>query len=251
MSEARAIATLWLREVKRYFRDRTRVISSFVQPALWLLIFGSAVRISNAFTGITYQEFIFPGIIGQTMLFTAMFMGVTVIWDREFGFLKEIMVAPVSSASIFIGKVLGNGTAAIIQALITFLLSFIIEVPITGWTFLYTLPVMILDVIGLVCIGLVIASFMGSLESFGVIQSFVSLPLFFLSGALFPLTGAPLWIQIVSYFDPLTYSVDLLRVAILGSAWTPLLPVGYDFLIMILFDIGMILFGTWSFSRRK
>jgi ABC-2 type transport system permease protein len=185
------------------------------------------------------------------MLFTSMFTGVTVIWDREFGFLKEIMVAPVSRLSVFVGKMIGNATDAVVQAIITYLLGFLIGVPISALTFLITLPLMIFIALGLVCIGLVIASFMGSLESFGVIQSFVSLPLFFLSGALFPLTTAPAWIQAIGWCNPLTYGVDILRWAILGSAWTTLIPIGYEVLIVAGFDLGLMLLGTWSFGRRK
>ena len=252
MTELQGIYTIWQREVKRYFRDRTRVISSFVQPLLWLVIFGSGLAASISLGSISYSMFIFPGIIGQTMLITSMFMGINVIWDREFGFLKEILVAPISRASIFIGKMLGNSTDAVIQGLIVFLLSFVVQVPITLEGFLLSLPVMVLVTFGLVCIGLTIASLMDSLEGFGVIQSFVTLPLFFLSGAVFPLTGgAPVWLQVASYFNPLTYGVDALRTVLIGSAWTPILPIGLELLIVALFDVGMMFVGTLAFSRRR
>ena len=127
MSELRGIYTLWRRETKRFMRERTRFVSSFVQPLLWLVIFGaglgSALRSSM---GLNYQEFIFPGIIGQTLLFTSMFMGVSVIWDRQFGFLKEIMVAPISRVSIFTGKMLGVSTDSMIQGMIVLMLGFVI-----------------------------------------------------------------------------------------------------------------------------
>lgn len=248
MTELQGIFTIWQREVKRYFRDRTRVISSFVQPLLWLVIFGSGLAASVSLGPISYATFIFPGIIGQTMLITSMFMGINVIWDREFGFLKEILVAPISRASIFIGKMLGNSTDAVIQGLIVFLLSFVVQVPITLGGFLLSLPVMVVVTFGLVCIGLTIASLMNSLEGFGVIQSFVTLPLFFLSGAVFQPTG---WLQVASYFNPLTYGVDALRTVLIGPAWTPILPIGLDLLIVGVFDVGMMLVGTWAFSRRR
>ena len=104
MTEIRGVYTLWLREIKRYLRDRARIISSFFQPLLWLVIFGSGMRLSGTIGNLTYQQYIFPGIIGQTLLFTSMFMGISVIWDREFGFLKEILVAPISRFSVFLGK---------------------------------------------------------------------------------------------------------------------------------------------------
>jgi ABC-2 type transport system permease protein len=253
VTEARAIYTLWLREVKRYFRERVRPVSSFVQPALWLLIFGSGFGAAGVVRSlpIPYQEFLFPGIVAQTMLFTSMFMGISIIWDREFGFLKEILVAPVSRSSIFIGKMFGNSTDALIQGVITFMLGFIIQVPLNLVLFLIALPVMVLLTFGLVCIGLSIASTMSSLESFGVIQSFVTLPIFFTSAALFPMSGAPGWLQTVSYFNPMTYGVDALRTIVLGGVLPSQFPLFIDILVVGAFDVGMMVLGTYLFGRRK
>jgi ABC-2 type transport system permease protein len=185
---------LWLREVKRYTREKTRLISSFIQPLLWLIIFGSGIRLaSTGLGGVGYQTFIFPGIIGQTLLFTSMFMGISVIWDREFGFLKEILVAPISRVSVFVGKMLGGSTDAVIQGSFVFVFSFLVAIHVGIDTFLMSLPIMLLITFGMVSIGLTIASLMESLESFGVIQTFVNLPLFFLSGALFPISSFPPW----------------------------------------------------------
>jgi ABC-2 type transport system permease protein len=252
MTEIRGIYTLWLREVKRYLRDRARIISSFVQPLLWLLIFGSGIRFSGTIGNLTYQQYIFPGIIGQTLLFTSMFMGISVIWDREFGFMKEILVAPISRFSVFLGKMLGDSTDAVIQGIIVFVLGFLLGIRLDPLTFLKALPVMILITFGLVGIGLTVASFIESLESFGVIQSFINLPLFFLSGALFPIRGdVPSWLQIISSFNPLTYGIDALRTIILGNAWQPLNPLYFNLLIVCGFDAVMMTIGTLAFSRRK
>jgi len=254
VTETRGIYTLWLREVKRYLRDRARIISSFVQPLLWLAIFGSGIRFSGAIGNLTTQQFIFPGIIGQTMLFTSMFMGISVIWDREFGFLKEILVAPVSHFSVFLGKMIGDSTDAVIQGVIVFALGLLLGIALNPLMFLEILPIMILITFGLVSIGLTVASFMESLESFGVIQSFINLPLFFLSGAIFPIgsqAGVPSWLQIASSFDPLTYGVDALRTVILGHAWQPLHPLYFDLLVVCGFDVAMMIIGTLAFSRRK
>ncbi len=253
MTEIRGIYTLWLREIKRYLRDRARIISSFVQPLLWLLIFGSGIRFSGTTIGnLTYQQYIFPGIIGQTLLFTSMFMGISVIWDREFGFLKEILVAPISRFSVFLGKMLGDSTDAVIQGIIVFALGVLLGIPLNPLTFLEALPVMILMTFGLVGIGLTVACFIESLESFGVIQSFINLPLFFLSGALFPIRGdVANWLQIASSFNPLTYGVDALRTIILGNAWQPLHPMYFNLLVVCCFDVVMMAIGTYAFSRRK
>jgi ABC-2 type transport system permease protein len=252
MTETRGIYTLWLREIKRYLRDRARIVSSFVQPVLWLVIFGSGIRFSGTIGNLTYQQYIFPGIIGQTLLFTSMFMGISVIWDREFGFLKEILVAPISRFSVFLGKMLGDSTDAVIQGIIVFALGVLLGIRLDPLTFLEALPVMVLITFGLVGIGLTVASFIDSLESFGVIQSFINLPLFFLSGALFPIRGdVPNWLQIVSSFNPLTYGIDALRTIILGNAWQPLNPLYFNILIVCGFDAVMITVGTIAFSRRK
>jgi ABC-2 type transport system permease protein len=252
MTELRGIYTLWLREIKRYLRDRARIISSFFQPLLWLLIFGSGMRFSGTIGDLTYQQYIFPGIIGQTLLFTSMFMGISVIWDREFGFLKEILVAPISRFSVFLGKMLGDSTDAVIQGIIVFFLGVLLGIRLDPVMFLEALPIMILITFGLVSIGLTIASFMESLESYGVIQSFINLPIFFLSGALFPIRGdVPTWLQVASGFNPLTYGVDALRTIILGEAWQPLHPLYLNLLVLCCFDAVMMIIGTLAFSRRK
>jgi ABC-2 type transport system permease protein len=258
LTELRGFYTLWLREVKRYLRDRTRIVSSFVQPLLWLVVFGAgigaALRGGFQIAGVNYQTLIFPGIVAQTLLFTAMFMGISVIWDREFGFLKEILVAPVSRFTLFLGKMLGDSTDAMIQGVIVFGIALALGITFSLTAFLICLPLMLLITIGLVSVGLIIASFMGNLESFGAIQSFINLPLFFLSGALFPITGsAPEWLQIASRLNPLTYGVDALKTVILGAPYAPfqIQPLIVDVAFVGAFDIGMIAIGTWAFTRMK
>jgi len=182
-----------------------------------------------------------------------MFMGISVIWDKEFGFMKEILVAPISRFSIFLGKMFGDSTDALIQGTIVILLGLALGMQIDPVSFLTCLPVMLLITFGLVSIGLTIASFMGSLESFGAIQSFINLPLFFLSGALFPIQNLPDWMQTASKVNPLTYGVDALRNILLSGTWQPyqvqtlLVDVG----IVAGFDVVMIIVGTWAFGRMK
>jgi ABC-2 type transport system permease protein len=251
VTELRGFYTLWLREVKRYLRNRTRIISAFFQPLLWLVIFGAGLRFAVDLGGLTPQQYIFPGIIGQTLLFTSMFMGISVIWDKEFGFMKEILVAPISRFSIFMGKMVGDSTDAVIQGVIVFLLGPLLGIGIDPVMFLAVLPIMLLITFGLVALGLTIASFITDLESFGVIQSFINLPLFFLSGALFPLQGLPEWLQVASRANPLTYGVDALRTVILGGAWQPVQPLFVNLGVIGVFDVVMIAIGTWTFGRMK
>ncbi len=253
MSQLRALYTLWLRETKRFVRDRARVIISFAQPLLWLVVFAAGFGARLIIPGIGYQQYLFPGIIGQTLLFTSMFMGISVIWDKEFGFMKEILVSPVSRFTIFMGKMLGDSSAALLQGIIVFAFGFILGIPFNPLTLFAALPIMLLLTFGLVSVGLILASFMGSLENFGAIQTFINLPLFFLSGALFPISGAgtPEWLQVASAFDPLTYGIDALRTVILGAAWTPLHPLYVNIGIVGVFDVVMVGIGTWAFSRMK
>ena len=252
MSELKAIETLWKREVKRFARERSRFVSSFFQPMLWLVIFGAGLGSSiRGSVGINYQEFIFPGIIGQTLLFTSMFMGISVIWDRQFGFLKEIMVAPVSRITIFVGKMLGVSTDSIIQGMIVLSLGFLIGVKITLITVVEMIPIMMIITLGTVCIGLTLASFMSSLESYGTIMTFVNLPMFLLSGALFPVNNLPSWLQWAIYINPLTYGVDAMRTVLLGSAYVSTMPFYMDLAFLLAFDAVMIFVGTYAFSMRK
>ena len=253
MTEVRALYTLWLREVKRYLRDRVRIISGAVAPILWLFIFGAGIRFADSIGNLNYQQYLFPGIVGQTLLFTSMFIGISVIWDKEFGFMKEILVAPVSRVSVFFGKMLGDSTDALIQGIIVLLLGTLLGIIEDPVMFIQLLPIMVLMTFGFVSVGLTIASFMQNLESYGVVVSFVNMPLFFLSGALFPIqaTYIPNWLQIASKFNPLTYGIDALRQITLRQEWVPLLPFYYDVLIVLLFDVAMIIIGTLALSRRE
>ncbi|OGN93846.1 MAG: daunorubicin ABC transporter permease [Chloroflexi bacterium RBG_13_50_10] len=250
MSELRKIYGLWRREVLRYWREKSRIISSLIMPLLWLLVFGSGMRGIELSGTQSYQTYIFPGIVAMTLLFTSVFSGISIIWDREFGFFKEIMVAPVSRTSIVIGKALGSGTSALIQGFILLPLSFLVGVHLSPLSFVMLIPTMILISIGLVCIGLLIASMITSMEGFNFIMSLVIMPMFFTSGALFPLTSAPAWLRDFSYINPLTYGVDTLRWATF-SGTSPLLPVYVEFLILALFAIAMIAACSYTFNIKK
>jgi len=250
MGEVEGIYTIWLRETKRYVRYRSRILTSVVTPLLWLIIFGtglgSAVRFGNIPGG--YQAFIYPGIIGQTILFTAIFSGVSVIIDRQYGFLKEILVAPITRPSIVFGKALGITTEALIQGVILLLLSFVVGVQMTPLIFIASTLLMIPISVGLAGIGLLIASFTDSMEGFNLIMSFVVLPMFLLSGALFPVSGLPTLLQAAVYLDPLTYGVDALRQIILG---TGAIPLHISVTIILIFMVVMVMASALMFSRKE
>lgn len=250
MSELRKIYGLWYREILRYWREKSRIISSLILPLLWLLVFGAGMRGIELAGVQSYQTYIFPGIVAMTLLFTSVWSGISIIWDREFGFFKEIMVAPVSRTSVVIGKALGGGTSALIQGFILLPLSFLVGVHLSPISFLILIPTMVLMSIGLVCIGLLIASMITSMEGFNFIMSLVIMPMFFTSGALFPLDSAPDWLRSFSYANPLTYGVDILRWGTFGEA-SSALPIYAEFLILILFATVMITACSYTFNLKK
>lgn len=250
MSEWEGIYTIWLRETKRYIRYKSRIVTSVVTPLLWLLVFGTGLGLAVRFSGISggYKAFIFPGIIGMTLLFTSIWSGVSVILDRQYGFLKEILVAPISRSSIVLGKALGSSTASMIQGTILLALSFLVNVQMTPICFVVSMLAMIIISLGLVGIGLIIASFIDSMEGFNMIMSFVVMPMFFLSGALFPIERLPGWLKIAVYLDPLTYGVDALRYTILR---TSIFPFYQDMIIISIFAVLLILIPAYLFSIRE
>lgn len=249
--ELEKIYSLWQREMKRFFRERSRLITSIVTPLLWILVFGSGLRGSAMGPGGgDYRQFIFPGILGMTLLFSSMFTGVSVIWEREFGFLREVLVAPISRMSIILGKAWGGATMALIQGGILLAFAPLVKMHITIAHIAAVIPVMFLIAIGIVCIGLTIAAFMESLEGFNLIMSFAIMPMLFCSGALFPLRGAPRWLQILSYFDPLTYGVDALRRILIGPA-AAFHSLWFNLAAMSVFAVIMLYVSAACFSINK
>ena len=250
MSELNKVYWIWYREVIKFWREKTRIISSLVTPLLWLLIFGSGMRAVAVPGTDNYQAFLFPGVVGMTLLFTSVASGVSVIWDREFGFLKEILVAPVSRSAVVLGKALGGGTSALFQGVILLPLSFLVGVQLSPASVLLFIPVMVITAIGLVSIGLAIAAFVESMEAFNLIMSFAIMPMFLLSGAFFPLNSAPVWLRGLSYINPLTYGVDVLRWATF-SGWDSLLPPYVEVIILAVFALAMIFLCARLFSTKK
>jgi len=217
---------LWLREFKVFLRERSRLVASTFNPLLWLFVIGSGLGSTNLQIGADYQKFIFPGIICMSVIFTSVFFGSYIIWDRKFDFLKSVMVAPSSRTTVFVGKTLGGMTTSIFQIIsITLILSF-----------------------GLTSLGLTFGSYIESLEGFQLIVSFVVFPLFFLSGALFPIDNLPAWLRFITLIDPATYSVDAIRNSILhlGTYSFEL-----DLQILLLFTLLITLIGIFSFKRMK
>lgn len=238
---------VWRREFKVFQREISRVVASVVSPLMWLVLFGVGVGASMNVG--SYQSFIFPGIIMMSVLFSSMFYGVYIIWDRKIDVLKAVLIAPVSRFSIFLGKVLGGCTDTLMQATVLLVIG-IFLVSYTPLGFLLAVVIIFITAVGFVALGLTIGSLFESFEGFQLIGTFINFPLFFLSGALFPLDrpGLPGWLLIASRFNPLTYAVDGARYAMLGES---AFPIYVDFAAVGIFSFTMLVLGSISFNRMK
>jgi ABC-2 type transport system permease protein len=263
MSELKGIYALWYRETKVFLRERSRIISSIINPLLWLLIIGGGLGAAVSFGGINYQTFIYPGILIQTALFSSVFFGVYIVWDKKIDFMKEVLVAPMRRTSLFVGKILGGSTDTLLQVLILFVIGFIFSVGgimptlhLTVLSVLISLAFLLVTTVGLVSIGLIIGSQMESPEGFQLIISFLIFPLFFLSGALFPISNLPAWLAPFIFVNPVTYAVDGIRTVLIGSYQKVMvgsiqLSPMFDFLVVVLFSLVMIFIGTYAFKKMK
>lgn len=209
---------LWLRQIKRYLRSKSRIVGSLGQPVLFLVALGFGFGpIYQRAGGGNYIDFLSPGVIAQGILFTAIFSGINLIWDRQFGFLKETLVAPVSRFEIMIGTTLGGATIATIQGVIVLFLSIIIGFRPSGlFNLIPAFLVMFLISLLFTSLGVAIASKLEDFQGFQLIMNFLVMPLFFLSGALFPLSSAPGFLKTISSLDPLSYGVDAIRDTLIG-----------------------------------
>ena len=244
------IYALWLREFKVFMREKSRLVASTFTPILWLFVIGSGLGAANPSTtpGVDYQQFIFPGIVAMSIIFSSVFFGSYIIWDRKFDFLKSVMVAPVSRGSVFVGKTLGGMTTSLIQAAILLAIGAAIGIPFTPLSLVQVVATILLMSFGLTSLGLALGSYMYSLEGFQMIVSFVVFPLFFLSGALFPLDNLPGWLGILTAADPATYGVDALRHAMLGVGSNS---IGFDGAVLVGYTAALGAFGIFSFKRMK
>jgi len=246
MSEIEGIYAVWLRELKVYIREKERVLSSLISPLLWIFAFGTGLGSAVAINGVDYRTYIYPGILVMTVLFSSLFYGVYVIWDRRLDFLKEVLVAPVSRVSVFIGKVLGGCTTVMIQAIAVLIIGFFIGVPMSLGVFVTAFLILFLISIALVSLGLSIGANMKSPEGFTLVINFVMWPLFFFSGALFPLSNLPSWLLGATNINPITYGVDAVRGTVIGVQQFPILG---DIGILLLFSLFVIAVGALSFRR--
>jgi len=212
-SELRAMRIVWRRDLIRFRSDRIRIATTLVQPLLFLFVLGSGLQqISSAGThGVDLKTFIYPGVICLAVMFTAMFSAASIVWDREFGFMREMLVAPVSRASIVIGKCLGGATVASIQGVILLALAGAVHVPYSPPLLLGMFGLMLLLAFSITAFGVMVAARITQMQSFMGVMQMIVMPMFFLAGALYPVTNLPGWLTVLNRIDPLTYAVDPMR----------------------------------------
>ena len=239
---------LWLRQIKRYTRSRSRIIGAVGQPLLYLLAlgYGLGAVFKKAGQG-NYLQFLVPGIIAQTILFAGVFWGIQIIFDKQFGFLKETLVAPVPRLKIMVGSALGGATTAAFQGLLVLLMAFVIGFRPYNWALVpVALLIMAIMAIAMACFGSGIASIVNDFQGFQAINNFIVFPLYFLSGALYPLVGIPLLLKIVSSIDPLTYAIDGLRAVLINQHH---FSVATDIIALSATTVVMIAFALFTFNR--
>lgn len=251
------VYVIWLRELKKYFRERTRLLAMIGQPLLYLMIMGQGLRTMFQLNieGFDYLSFMYPGIVAMTILFTSMFASVSIIWDREFGFLKEVLVAPVPRSAIAVGKALGGSTTALLQGTILLVLAPLAGLALSPSAIVQILPLLFLLAFAITSFGTVVAAHTESMEGFHMIMNFIIVPLFLLSGAFFPIGTAPEWMQPLMKLNPVAYGVDALRnimfIASPAKDFIVFYPLYYDVLVLAGFSILMVTLSMLAFNRAE
>jgi ABC-2 type transport system permease protein len=262
MNHLRGIYTIWYRDLLRFWRDKMRMIGSMTMPLLFLIVFGAGMgsMIGTLGPGIDFAQFMFPGIIGMTVIMSSFMAGVSVVWDREFGFLKEVLVAPISRASVAVGKTFGAATIALFQGTLILVLAPFAGVHLTVWKVLEIWPLMLLMAASMGSFGVLIATRIKRMEAFQVVMQLLMFPMLFLSGVFFPPRGLPVWMDILMKMNPATYGIAPIRQVMLGasagsqftiSLFGHAMTVWDNVAAMALFGVAMVLLAIWSFSSQE
>jgi ABC-2 type transport system permease protein len=255
----RSIWVIAYRELVRFVADRPRMFSSFSMPLIFLLIFGAGFGrlIGQMMPGVDYIQFMYPGILAMTVLMTSVMSGISIVWDREFGFLKEVLVSPLSRSGVLAGKAVGAAIIAISQGAIMLVLTPIVNVPITLGKVLALLPLLLILSLSLSGLGLLIGARMRSQQGFQIVMQLVIFPMMFLSGIFFPVSGVATWLEVLSKLNPVTYGIDAIRQVFLGTEVAGVTVFGHTMGIVdsaiVVAMVGAVLLTTaiWVFNRQE
>jgi len=268
-SELRAMKIVWKRDLIRFFNDRVRIVTALIQPLLFLFVLGSGLQtLSNPSThGIDLKTFIYPGILCMAVLFTALFSAASIVWDREFGFMREMLVAPVRRSSIVIGKCLGGATVASLQGVILICLAWAVHVPYSFGLVFGILALQMLLAFALTALGVMVAVRITQMQTFMGVTQMLVMPMFFVSGALFPLAALPAWLAVLNRIDPLTYAVDPMRRLVFShidaspaarqaldsgvSWWGWHVPAVLEAMIVLALGLLMMAIAIWEFHGTE
>ena len=254
MIQFRPIYVICLREFKKFFREKSRLLGTLARPVLWLFVVGNGMSaLIRPQAGFSYLQFIFPGMIGMTILFASIFSSISIVWDREFGFMKEMLVAPISRLSIIMGKAISGTAISVAQAVIILGLIPFLGIDITALQFAEVVAVSTLVSFCITSIGILIAARLTSFDGFNIIMNFIVMPMFFLSGAMYPVTSMPHALREITHINPLTYGIDALKHVLLSNAASrlgPEFPLSLDLTVVIGISAIMLAFAAFSFRRK-
>jgi ABC-2 type transport system permease protein len=268
-SELRAIRVVWKRELIRFSRDRLRILTSLIQPFLFLFVLGTGIgTLAKTGThGVNFKTFIYPGVLCMAVMFTAMFSAASIVWDREFGFLREMMVAPVRRSSIVLGKVAGGATVAAFQGLIVIAIAGLVDIPYNLGLILELFGLSLLVAFAITAFGVMFAARINQMQSFMALMQMVVMPMFFLSGAMFSVAALPQWLAVLNRLDPLTYAVEPMRRAIFshlnvsaaarkaldpGITWFGWrVPTALEVAVIAILGLVMLSIAIWEFSQAE
>ena len=253
--QARPIYVICLREFKKFFREKSRLLGTLARPVLWLFVVGNGMNsLIRPQVGFSYLQFIFPGMIGMTILFSSIFSSISIVWDREFGFMKEMLVAPISRLSIVIGKAISGTLISVAQAIIIMLLIPFLGIHLTLLQFVELVAVSLLVSFCITSLGILIAARLSSFDGFNIIMNFLVMPMLFLSGAMYPVTSMPPALRHLTQINPLTYGIDAFKHILLRNATPPLgpeFPLSLDLAVVTAISMVMLTLAAFSFRRKE
>jgi ABC-2 type transport system permease protein len=254
MIQWRPVYVICYREFIKFFREKSRLLGTIARPVLWLFVVGNGMAsLIKPQTGFSYLQFIFPGMIGMTILFSSIFSSISIVWDREFGFMKEMLVAPISRLSIVIGKAISGTLISVAQAVIILLLIPFLGIHLTIMQFFEVIAVSLLVSFCITSLGILIAARLTSFDGFNIIMNFLVMPMLFLSGAMYPVTSLPVALRQMTLLNPLTYGVDAFKHVLLRQSTPPLgpeFPLSRDIAIVIILSIVMLTLAALSFRKK-